>query len=693
MTMLQKFILGFLTCILLSIFSISAISLEKILDVSTTSVEEASLKQLSLADKYLRHMFEGNLSKLEYLAHLPEVLECGGDFPTPQMTREAGRYEVDQLSAEARNLIRSLARMKEVSPQISKIFIGYSDGRFVSSAPETAVPGYDPTTRAWFADMRGGSAAAHVGNAYTSVSGEVMVSVSVRVPGKTQGAEAVVAADISLVTLNALLDEMKFGRTGRYVLFDADGKVLCAPTNPEYIGKALDEVAPHLRSLFGKKNGCGVMEHLGVERLISMTATVNDWRIVSIVDMDEVREASMAAVWRILAASVALLAVLLFGAVLLARSVCKPLSRIMRTTQDIAQGKVDNLPDERSFSGELLELYRNLMDMVKQLLASQKTVRAEAAEARRLAEEAEEARERAVKAGHRAEMARHEGMLAAANRLEKVVDVIMAASGDLSVSVKTSSSGASQAAARLAESASAMNEMNATVQEVARSAAEAARMSGETKNEALHGSEIVNSALQSIQKTREGTLALKKDMEQLQKHSENVSAIMGVISDIADQTNLLALNAAIEAARAGDVGRGFAVVADEVRKLAEKTMASTGDVAEAVQGIQQSVAQSMRAVENAVEQTKQAADFAGESGAALQRIVTDTEATADQVRGIATASEQQSAASEEINQSICEINSAAGEAAQAMENASQAMGRLSEQTEELSRLIEELKRM
>lgn len=114
--------------------------------------------------------------------------------------------------------------MQEASPQISKIFIGYGDGRFVSSAPETAVPGYDPTSRAWFRDVVKGESATHVGNAYTSVSGEVMVSVSVRVSGKTpQGEDAVVAADISLATLNALLDEMKFGRSGRYVLLD-DGE-------------------------------------------------------------------------------------------------------------------------------------------------------------------------------------------------------------------------------------------------------------------------------------------------------------------------------------------------------------------------------------------------------------------------------------------------------------------------------------
>lgn len=81
MTMRQKFILGFLTCILLSILSISAISLEKILDVSATSVEEASLKQLSLADKYLRHMFEGNLSRLEYLHICRRCASAAGISP------------------------------------------------------------------------------------------------------------------------------------------------------------------------------------------------------------------------------------------------------------------------------------------------------------------------------------------------------------------------------------------------------------------------------------------------------------------------------------------------------------------------------------------------------------------------------------------------------------------------------------
>ena len=120
-----------------------------------------------------------------------------------------------------------------------------------------------------------------------------------------------------------------------------------------------------------------------------------------------------------------------------------------------------------------------------------------------------------------------------------------------------------------------MNQMNATVQEVARNAGQASVASTDTKDKAEAGADIVQKSLVSIGQVQSVSQELKQDMLQLNTHAQAISQIMGVISDIADQTNLLALNAAIEAARAGDAGRGFAVVADEVRKLAEKTMASS----------------------------------------------------------------------------------------------------------------------
>ncbi|MBO6210560.1 MAG: hypothetical protein J6N99_07705, partial [Schwartzia sp.] len=188
------------------------------------------------------------------------------------------------------------------------------------------------------------------------------------------------------------------------------------------------------------------------------------------------------------------------------------------------------------------------------------------------------------------------------------------------------------------------------------------------------------------------SLALKEDMGTLHEHTQNISQIMNVISDSADQTNLLALNAAIEAARAGEAGRGFAVVADEVRKLAEKTMSSTNDVSSAITAIQGSAQQSVNRMEEALGDVEQATSLAQQSGEALQQIVRNVEDTADQVRAIATASEEQSAASEEINQSITTVNEMSAQTTQAMNEAAKAISDLAQQTERLSALIEEMKR-
>ena len=118
-----------------------------------------------------------------------------------------------------------------------------------------------------------------------------------------------------------------------------------------------------------------------------------------------------------------------------------------------------------------------------------------------------------------------------------------------------------------------MEQMNATVLEVARNASQASTTVKEARDKASDGARVVADVVVGIEGVQALAETLKTDMTSLGQQAEGIGRIIGVIGDIADQTNLLALNAAIEAARAGDAGRGFAVVADAVRKLAEKTMA------------------------------------------------------------------------------------------------------------------------
>ena len=290
-----------------------------------------------------------------------------------------------------------------------------------------------------------------------------------------------------------------------------------------------------------------------------------------------------------------------------------------------------------------------------------------------------------------AERAKAEGMLQAARQLEQVVGVVNTASEQLSAQIEQSSHGADEQSNRVRETATAMEQMNATVLEVSKNAQQAAGASNDTKAQALEGADIVNKAVKGIESVREQSLAIKEDMNALGKQAEGIGQIMNVIADIADQTNLLALNAAIEAARAGDAGRGFAVVADEVRKLAEKTMTATQEVGQAIHGIQEGTRKNIENVDKAAVSIESATTLSVKSGESLQQILTLVEHVNDQVHSIATASEQQSAASEEINQSVEQIATISAETAQSMEHASRAVSELLEQSQILRGLISEMK--
>lgn len=377
-------------------------------------------------------------------------------------------------------------------------------------------------------------------------------------------------------------------------------------------------------------------------------------------------------------------------AIVITRMIVKPLSITQVYAEGVAGGNLDHELTVHS-TDELGKLADALRSMVAALKTNIAEAHQKSEQAQKATEEAKQAMARAEEAARRAETAKRDGMLAAAGQLEGMVEIISSASTELSAQIEQSDRGASESAQRLQEAATAMNEMNATVQEVARNAGSASTASADTKHKAEAGEHVVHQVVQSIGEVQQVSLQLKDDMAQLNERAQDINRIMGVISDIADQTNLLALNAAIEAARAGEAGRGFAVVADEVRKLAEKTMTSTLDVSNAIRAIQESTDKSMGAVDNAVARISEATELANQSGAALEEIVATVEATSDQVQAIAAASEEQSAASEEINRSIIEVNDMSRMTAEAMAEANQAVSDLANQAHKLTNLIQQMK--
>ena len=387
----------------------------------------------------------------------------------------------------------------------------------------------------------------------------------------------------------------------------------------------------------------------------------------------------------LIVAAGACLAVSIALGTLVTLSIVRPLRKGVAFARSVADGDLEArlTVTGRDEIGELADALRRMLAALKEHIAAAEKRGQEAAAQ---AEKACEATAAAEAHRQAAEQARKEGMLDAARRLTDVVAALTEAADELAGHTEQATRGADEQSSRLSETVASMGEMSATVLDVAQNAATASDTTAEARKRALAGSEVVRKAVDGITAARDKALSLSGDMAELGEQAEGIGRIMGVIADIADQTNLLALNAAIEAARAGEAGRGFAVVADEVRKLAEKTMTATKEVGEAISGIQSGTRKNYDNVAQAVTAIGEATTLAGTCGEMLGEIVHLVDASADQVRSIATASEQQSAASEEINRSTDEITRIAAETAEAMRHSSQAV-------EDLSRLASDLKRV
>ena len=215
--------------------------------------------------------------------------------------------------------------------------------------------------------------------------------------------------------------------------------------------------------------------------------------------------------------------------------------------------------------------------------------------------------------------------------------------------------------------ATAMNQMTATVHDVARNAEEAAQAAQAADGKVDSGQVVVRQSMQRIELLADSAQSASQSIGSLSTQIQNIGSVLEVIKSVAEQTNLLALNAAIEAARAGEQGRGFAVVADEVRALARRTQQSTGEIEQLVSALRLAAQSSVRQIQDSGELVKLAVSDALQTESALGSIAAAVSQIQQMNQQIAAAAEQQSSVAEEINRSVTSIRASADQSALAMQ--------------------------
>jgi methyl-accepting chemotaxis protein len=348
------------------------------------------------------------------------------------------------------------------------------------------------------------------------------------------------------------------------------------------------------------------------------------------------------------AAGIVLLGIL--AALLVARSIARPLVRLQASMQHIAAGKLEEAVPETQRSDEVGAMARATA-VFRDQATRVRTIETQAAEERRQASE----RQHAATLALADEVERTVGGIAGTlnDASLRMAEAAEAAAGAASETV-SQASGATEGAGRASRSAqtvaAAAEEMTATVSEISRRVGESAAMSAE--------------ALLKVQATDDTIRALTDG-------ARRIGEVLGLIADIAGKTNLLALNATIEAARAGEHGKGFAVVASEVKALAAQTAKATEEIGGQIEQMRAATARTVTAIGDIGSTTARSSEIATAIAAAVEQQAAAT-------REIAAAALEGAHGTDAVSTTIGAVDAAAGragEAAQGMRTASAEVAR------------------
>ncbi|MEG0860587.1 MAG: methyl-accepting chemotaxis protein [Pseudomonas sp.] len=336
-------------------------------------------------------------------------------------------------------------------------------------------------------------------------------------------------------------------------------------------------------------------------------------------------------------------ALTLICALLLTRSIVKPIDEALQAAERIAEGDLTRTIETQGHD----EAARLLRAMAKMQNKLRDTLQLIAGSATQLASAAEE--------------------------LNSVTD--------------ESARGLQQQNNEIEQAATAVTEMTSAVEEVARNAVSTSEASKEATRSAGDGRDLVLETVSAIERMSVDVQGTAELIGNLAEESRDIGKVLDVIRGLADQTNLLALNAAIEAARAGEAGRGFAVVADEVRALAHRTQQSTSEIERMIGSIQGGTEQAVNSMRNSTERAESTLNIARGAGLALDTITGAVAEINERNLVIASAAEEQAQVAREVDRNLVNINDLSVQSATGAHQTSAASAELSRLAVDLNGLV------
>ncbi|MGF6170317.1 methyl-accepting chemotaxis protein [Pseudomonas moraviensis] len=298
-------------------------------------------------------------------------------------------------------------------------------------------------------------------------------------------------------------------------------------------------------------------------------------------------------------------------AMLLTRSIVRPLSSAVSAAESVAQGDLTR-PIETHGNDEVSRLLKALATMQQNL---RETL---------------------------------QGISGSATQLATAADELSAVTVD-------STQGLQQQNNEIEQAATAVNQMTAAVEEVARNAVSTSDATRQSSQSAQLGQERVSETASAISALASDVQNTGELVQSLANQSQDIGKVLDVIRAIAEQTNLLALNAAIEAARAGESGRGFAVVADEVRALAYRTQQSTQEIEQMVQGMRSGSSLALDSMQASASRAASTLVLAERAGEALVTITASVHQIHERNLVIASAAEEQAQVAREVDRNLVNI--------------------------------------